>query len=130
MNAIGLRVWPMVRSGCWWVMSTNVFCVRLDEWTSWNIVEWREHQQLRVGQLIKWERINGIRVEQVASTKFILIDIKDPEQYIEQSSGLKKKLMQGNYKMYGTPVSMASVALQIRFDELAKLIGERLQKRS
>jgi hypothetical protein len=85
-----------------------------------------DNSSAAAGHLIKWEIIRGLRVEQVMSTKLILIDIENPEQFMEQASGLKRKLMQGTFRMYGTPVSLSSAGLQCNFDELHELLNERL----
>ena len=77
-------------------------------------------------QLIKWGQIKGIKIEQVMSTKFILIDIHDPEDFMEKTVGLTKRLMRGNYKMYGTPISIISNSLNCDTDYLFKLISERM----
>lgn len=76
--------------------------------------------------LIKWNRIKGIKIEHVMSTKFILIDIHDPKDFIQNFRGLKKKLMTGNYKMYGTPISIISNSLKCNTDYLFKVISERM----
>jgi len=65
------------------------------------------------GHIIKWDRIVGLRIGQVKSTKFILIDIVDPEQFLNEVSGMTKTLMWGTYKMYGTPPSISSSTLNI-----------------
>jgi hypothetical protein len=77
-------------------------------------------------QLIKWEQIKGLKIEQVMSTKFILIDIHDPEGFMEKTGGLTKRLMKGNYKMYGTPISIISNSLNCNTDHLFKIISERM----
>jgi hypothetical protein len=82
------------------------------------------------GHIIKWDRIVGLRIGQVKSTKFILIDIVDPEQFLNEVSGIKKTLMWGTYKMYGTPTSISSSTLNIDFDELYNMIDRRLQSKS
>lgn len=76
--------------------------------------------------LIKWKQIKGIKIEQVMSTKFILIDIHDPEDFIESTKGLKKRLMKGNYMKYGTPISIISNSLNCNTDYLFKIISERM----
>ena len=77
-------------------------------------------------QLIKWEQIRGLKIEQVMSTKFILIDIYDPEAFMEKIGGLQKRLMKGNYKIYGTPISIISNSLNCDTDYLFKIISERM----
>jgi hypothetical protein len=56
--------------------------------------------------LITWDRIIGVRIGQVKSTRFILIDLADPEQFMNEMKGIKRTLMWGTYKMYGTPTSL------------------------
>ena len=56
--------------------------------------------------LIKWSEIIGIRTHQVMSTKFLLIDVSNPEKFIRESSSFKAWLMKTNLKMYNTPLSI------------------------
>lgn len=86
-----------------------------------------DNSSAAAGHLIKWERITGLRVVQVMSTKFILIDIEDPEQFMDEVNGIKKKLMWSTYKMYGTPTSISSSTLSCDFDELFEIINTRLR---
>ena len=65
-----------------------------------------DNSSAAAGHLIEWEIITGLRVEKVMSTKFLLIDIENPEEFMERASGIKKKLIWGTYKMYGTPTSI------------------------
>jgi len=76
--------------------------------------------------LIKWADITEIRTEQVMSTKFLLIFTKDPNGILEKVSGIKRKLMAGNMKMYGTPLSITSSTLKYNFNDLEKLLKDRL----
>lgn len=62
------------------------------------------------------------------STKFLLIFINDPNKILEQTSGMKRKILQGNMKMYGTPISITSTTLKYKFDDLNKLLTERLNE--
>jgi hypothetical protein len=88
-----------------------------------------DNSSAAAGHLIKWERVTGLRIENVMSTKFILIDIENPEQFMDEAGGVKKKLLWGTYKMYGTPTSIASTALSCNFDELFTIIDQRLKAR-
>ncbi len=78
--------------------------------------------------LINWTDITGIKTEQIMSTKFLLIYTSNPDKYLERVKGLKRKLMQGNMKMYGTPLSIPSNTLKYNFDKLEKLIIEYQQE--
>jgi hypothetical protein len=77
--------------------------------------------------LIRWADIAEIRTEHIASTKFLLIFVKDPQLYLGRINGFKKMLMQSNYKMYGTPLSITSTTLKIKFEDLERLVKERFQ---
>jgi hypothetical protein len=89
-----------------------------------------DNSSAAAGHLIKWERITGLRVEQIMSTKFILIDIENPEQFMDEINGMKKKMMWSTYKMYGTPTSISSSTLSCNFDELFQIINGRLNSTS
>lgn len=76
--------------------------------------------------LIDWNDIVEIRTEQVMSTKFLMIFTSNPDKYMERVNGFKRKLMQGNMKMYGTPLSITSNTLRYDFDDLQRLIKDKL----
>jgi len=79
--------------------------------------------------LIEWTDIKGIRTGQVISTKFLLIDIKEPEKYIKKAkSKMRSKLMKANLNSYGTPLSITSNTLKYNFDALEKLIHLEFEK--
>jgi len=78
--------------------------------------------------LIKWFEITEIKTEQVMSTKFLLIYTKDPNSILDKVKGMKRKLMAGNMKMYGTPLSITSNTLKCNFNELEKLLKDRLKE--
>jgi hypothetical protein len=76
--------------------------------------------------LIKWSDITEIKTEQVMSTKFLLIYTSDPARILGKVKGVKRKLMAGNMKMYGTPLSITSNTLKYNFNDLEKLLKNRL----
>jgi uncharacterized protein YjeT (DUF2065 family) len=76
--------------------------------------------------LIKWIDIEHIKTEQVMSTKFLLIFTRNQDEILNKVSGMKRKLMMVNAKMYGTPISITSNTLKYDYDELEKLIIFRL----
>ena len=75
--------------------------------------------------LIRWPDITKITTEKVASTRFLLVYVTNPEAYIKNTNGLKRKLMEGNYKMYGTPLSINSNTLKCNFSTLEKLLNDK-----
>ena len=79
--------------------------------------------------LIEWNDISEIKTEQVMSTKFLLIEVKNPEKYIGKAkSGMTARLMKANMKMYGAPLSITSNTLKYDFNELEKLIQTEFEK--
>lgn len=81
---------------------------------------------ISAGQIL-WSDLENISVIEINRQKLILLEVKNPQDYIDkQTSGLKRKLMQLNYKSYGTPLSISSNSLQIEFDELVTLLNNRL----
>ena len=63
------------------------------------------------------------------STKFLLIDITNPEKYIGKAkNGMQAKLMKANINMYETPLSITSNTLKYNFGELEKLIQTEFKR--
>ncbi|SFU66735.1 hypothetical protein SAMN05216480_11259 [Pustulibacterium marinum] len=80
--------------------------------------------------LIEWDDIIGLETVQVASTKIMMLLTNQPEKYIARAkNGIAKQAMKANYKMYGSPLSIASNSLQITYDDLEKLITKVLDER-
>lgn len=79
--------------------------------------------------LIKWNEIKGIRTHQVMSNKFILIDVTNPEKYVQGNSKLKRYLMKMSMKMYGTPISITSNSLKCNFDELERVLKNEFENK-
>lgn len=78
--------------------------------------------------LIDWNDIVEIKTEQVMSTRFLLIFINNPDKYLKRVNLFKQKLMMGNMKIYGTPLSITSNTLKYKFDDLKILLESRLNK--
>ena len=71
-----------------------------------------------VGQIF-WSDIESISVYQIFRAKFIILKVKNPQEYIHKQANLfKRKMMIMNYKMCGSPLSIGSNALEISFNEL------------
>ncbi|WP_162032347.1 STM3941 family protein [Chryseobacterium potabilaquae] len=78
--------------------------------------------------LIKWVDITNIRIEKVMSTKFLLIEVINPNEYIERASVIKKLSLKQNMKTYNTPITLTSVGLQHSFEDLSEIIFESWKK--
>ncbi len=81
--------------------------------------------------LIEWEDITGIRTLQIASTKILMLDTDKPEKYLEKAKGgLAKRAMKANHSMYGSPLSIISNSLKIKYSDLEELIFTEFEKRN
>lgn len=74
---------------------------------------------------INWSDITEIKTQKVYSTEFLLIYTKNPEQYLSKMSGFKRKLMEGNNSMYGTPLSITTSTIKIKCEDLEKLLNDK-----
>jgi hypothetical protein len=74
---------------------------------------------------IPWADVVAIRETAVINQKFITIDVNDPERYINSQSNLiKRKLMQVNYKQYGSLISISANALQCSHQQLKAFLED------
>ena len=81
------------------------------------------------GQIL-WSDIEDISVIEIHRQKLIMLQVINPQDYIDkQTSVFKRKVMQMNYKMYGSPLSITSNALKVTFDELMTLLADKLEKK-
>ena len=72
--------------------------------------------------LIKWQDIEGFETIKVKSTRFLLIHVRNPDVYVQQVNPAKRCWIKFNEQFYGTPLSLSSTSLNIRFDELISII--------
>lgn len=70
------------------------------------------------GQIL-WSDITSISVLEIYRQKLIMLQVRNPQAYIDkQKNVFKRKMMQLNYKTFGTPLSITSNGLKVSFDEL------------
>lgn len=82
-----------------------------------------------VGQIL-WSDIENIEVIEIHGQKLIMLQLINPQEYIDkQTSGFKRKMMQMNFNMYGTPLSISTNSLKIKSDELLKILSDKLNER-
>ncbi|WP_439506202.1 STM3941 family protein [Sediminibacterium sp.] len=81
--------------------------------------------------LVSWKDIQEIKVAQVMNEKFLMLIVKNPQDYIAKiKNTIKRKGMEINYKTYGSPISISASALKINFDELHKLLVDKMEEYS
>jgi hypothetical protein len=81
--------------------------------------------------LIEWKDIKGIRTVKFQRTKALLIDTNKPKKYINKAeSSFKKRLLNSNKRIYGTPLYITSLILNIGFNDLEKIMIEAFNERN
>ena len=79
--------------------------------------------------LVLWSDIEEIKISSIMSQKFLIIMVKNPRDYIAKvKNPLKRKSMEANYKMTGSPISISDNILQSNFDNLCKLLIEKMNE--
>jgi hypothetical protein len=77
---------------------------------------------------IDWNDVTGVTVEQVMTTRFLLIHVQNPHHYIEKAGSFRRRLLAANFRRYGTPISITSNTLAYDTDKLARLIESNLKE--
>lgn len=80
--------------------------------------------------LIEWGDIIDVRSVQVMSTRFLVVYTNNPEKYLARvKNKILKCFMKMNYKTYGSPISITSNSLKVKYNDLEHLIRSELKKR-
>lgn len=78
---------------------------------------------------IVWSDIRKISVETVSGQPFIMVEVKNAQQYIKaQKNPLKKSMMSLNYSLYKTPIHITAMGMNVKFDDLYKAVSEGFQE--
>lgn len=73
---------------------------------------------------IRWEDINGLQIVKISGQKMMGLSVENPQEIVERFSGLKRKAVQTNIKMYGFPVYIPQSTLSMPLEEVAEHIGK------
>ena len=75
------------------------------------------------GGQILWTDITDISVLKIHRQKFIMLRVKNPQDYINrQTNKFKRKVMEINFNKFGSPIGISSNGLKISFADLHKLL--------
>lgn len=81
------------------------------------------------GSFLKWDEIRNISTTNVFITKFIYIQVKDPDTIIaKQENKREKKLMRTRQDRYGAPILISTSLMKISQDKLLKILIDKLHK--
>lgn len=77
---------------------------------------------------IDWNDITGTKRVDLGVTKVLLLFTDKPEKYIDRAETSRfRRVLEVNNRKYGTPISIMSGTLEIKFGDLEKLILEKLE---
>ncbi len=80
-------------------------------------------------EFINWSNIEGFAELKIQSQKMVLIEVNNPDFWIEKETNLlRRKMIQYNFNEYGSPFCLSAVSMQINHAELMKILNENLQK--
>jgi hypothetical protein len=80
---------------------------------------------MNIGKIL-WEDIVNIRKQLIAGENFLMIDVKNPMEYIDKEMNpVKKQILGINHSLYQTPIHISTNRLKIGFEALHQLITER-----
>jgi len=71
---------------------------------------------------VAWNEIRDIRVLSIRRQRFLALIVRDPGKYLCQGSFVRQYLKTKTFELTGSPVTIASNALRIGFDDLEKLL--------
>ncbi|HLO82045.1 MAG TPA: STM3941 family protein [Chitinophagaceae bacterium] len=75
---------------------------------------------------ILWTDVENISVVEIQKQRLLMLEVKNPQDYINrQGNLLKRKGMEFNDKMFGTPLSITANGLKISFEELSALVKQK-----
>jgi hypothetical protein len=77
---------------------------------------------------IPWSEIKAVHVTTVEFQRFLTIEVRDPEKYIQRASFLKRQLVKLNAAYFDSPIQISALTLKIDFDELLDIVTRRLEK--
>jgi hypothetical protein len=73
---------------------------------------------------VRWNEINDIRVVTVSGQRFLAVFVADPGRYLGRGNALIRWFVSMNYKLYGTPIFIASHSLKAKFEDLEKQVRD------
>ncbi|MGD9929415.1 MAG: STM3941 family protein [Mangrovibacterium sp.] len=81
------------------------------------------------GQFVPWNQIRGLKIySQIRGGAFLLIFVKNPDQFMTKSNRLRRFLLKMNNVSHKTPVSLTSNWLDCSIEELFATINDRIKK--
>lgn len=77
---------------------------------------------------LPWQDITGLSVYEIHRNKMLVLNLKDPEKYIEVGGRMRRSLARASYKMCGSPIAIPSSTVRLTFRELQELFEDYIRR--
>ena len=78
-------------------------------------------------EIIDWKDIDGFSEIKINNVKIIIIQMNNSQDYIDnESNKIRKSLMKYNLENYGSPFNISVSTMDLKYEELLKLLNENL----
>ena len=78
---------------------------------------------------IKWNDITGFQQVKIASNNFLVVHVKNPNSYIDNSKNmLTKQSLKYNHNNFNSPIAIGAAVISLKLQEIEKLLMEASDK--
>ncbi len=78
---------------------------------------------------VKWRDIKRIRTQHLPAAKLVLIDLENPEWYLEHTATQNLKALRSANIRHGTPILFNARSLKTNFWELERMLSKEVAER-
>ena len=80
-----------------------------------------------VGRIL-WQDVRKIDVTRIENQRFLTFYPTNPQKYLQRGGFVQRQMNALNYKLYGSPIHIASNSLKIGFGELTDLVFQYYER--
>lgn len=78
--------------------------------------------------MVEWNDIKEFNLIKNKNSTLLLVEVINPDKYLERNSRLKREIAKSNLKYFGTPVQINCKVLKIKPEELLDKLESELKK--
>ena len=78
--------------------------------------------------LVPWEDITEVKEAGAMDRRYIVLMLRNPEEYLNRHKGIKKSFVAANLKTYGSPVAISANGLKCSNKELKETLLENFRR--
>ncbi|MFZ1692841.1 MAG: STM3941 family protein [Flavobacteriales bacterium] len=79
---------------------------------------------------VRWTEVTGIHTASVQVNAFVVLQLEDPQSFIDKLKGFRKEMAKGLWKQTGSPLALTANALDVDTNELLNLLRGRWEARA